>query len=118
MLISLNIMAVYGFANLARLEGISGDAVYPTGPQLLYQCKNPHEPGANLLDVIYDFPKALNPEQLKQVWRKRRMSNNPLDASGVWRFRELLPFVENPNDEVTVGEGNTRLLEGFESARN
>ncbi len=28
-----------------------------------------------------------------------------------------MPFVENPNDVVTVGEGNTRLLECFESAR-
>ncbi|MBI2621754.1 MAG: threonine synthase [Candidatus Levybacteria bacterium] len=104
-------------ANLARLECISGDAAYPIGPDPIYQCKNPHELGANLLDVIYDFPKKLDPEKLKVIWRKRRMLDNPLDASGVWRFRELLPFVDEESSIVTLGEGNTRFLQSFESAK-
>ena len=32
-----------------------------------------------------------------------------LDASGVWRFRELLPFFKDPAKIVTVGEGRTNL---------
>ena len=39
------------------------------------------------------------------AWSNRR---NPLDFSGVWRFRELLPFA--PEDQiVTIGEGQTIL---------
>lgn len=105
-----------GFADRARLECISGDAVYPTGPKPIYQCVNPHEPGMNLLDVEYDFPKDLDPERLKREWLKRRMSNHPFDTSGVWRFSELIPFIGNPGNIVTMGEGSTRLIEGIESA--
>ena len=32
------------------------------------------------------------PLALKRTWRERRMSNAPLDQSGVWRYRELFPF--------------------------
>jgi threonine synthase len=34
---------------------------------------------------------AHDPERLRTIFRERRLSNDPLDASGVWRFRELLP---------------------------
>jgi threonine synthase len=30
---------------------------------------------------------------LRDLWRARRASNEPLDRSGVWRYRELLPSV-------------------------
>ena len=52
----------------------------------------------------------------KRVWRERRMSNHPADASGVWRYRELLPFGDAP-DPVTLREGDTPLLESAEAAR-
>jgi threonine synthase len=36
-------------------------------------------------------PSAYDAESLRRTFRERRLSNDPLDASGVWRFRELLP---------------------------
>ena len=37
-----------------------------------------------------------------------RAGTNPLAFSGVWRFRELLPFAP-PEMVVTIGEGQTLL---------
>jgi threonine synthase len=34
-----------------------------------------------------------------------------LDQSGVWRFREMLPFLKVPEQAVTLREGNTPLYE-------
>jgi threonine synthase len=50
-----------------------------------------------------------NPGALKWLWRERRMSSETLDHSGVWRFRELLPFLDNYGNAVTLREGNTPL---------
>lgn len=50
-----------------------------------------------------------NPSALKWLWRERRHSSEPLDQSGVWRFRELLPILEQPSNAVTLREGNTPL---------
>lgn len=50
-----------------------------------------------------------NPSALKWLWRERRHSSDPLDLSGVWRFRELLPILEQPSNTVTLQEGNTPL---------
>jgi threonine synthase len=36
-------------------------------------------------------PAAFDGIDLKAIFRERRLSNDPLDTSGVWRFRELLP---------------------------
>lgn len=47
---------------------------------------------------------------LPSTWDARRNSNDPLDRSGVWRFRELvLPLA--PEHVVTRGEGNTHLYD-------
>jgi len=73
-------------------------------------------------EVIYNCPRcgglleftyALNHDAaaLKTVFRERRMSHAPLDESGVWRYRELLPFLEDYSRIVTLGEGNTPLLD-------
>ena len=40
---------------------------------------------------------------LRELFATRRMSNDPLDLSGVWRFRELLPDFE-PQHVVTLRE--------------
>src|SRR5271155_4888170 len=32
------------------------------------------------------------PADVKSLWRQRRTCNTPIDQSGVWRYRELLPF--------------------------
>lgn len=62
-----------------------------------------------LLDVKYEFD-AFDPEQLRRTWRERRQSDDPIDRSGVWRFRELLPIVESSAHIVTLSEGSTPLV--------
>ncbi len=59
-----------------------------------------------------DYPKPpLNAAALKKVFRERRMNNTPIDQSGVWRYRELFPFLDDVRNVVTLREGNTPLLE-------
>ena len=61
-----------------------------------------------LLDVSYEWDRVPVPSSLREFearWSNRR---NPLDFSGVWRFRELLPFAP-PEAIVTIGEGQTIL---------
>lgn len=65
-----------------------------------------------LLDVRYDWSRAPVPKRLAEFERRWRRSvhshADALDFSGVWRFRELLPFA--PDDAVvTIGEGQTVL---------
>ena len=50
-----------------------------------------------------------NAGALRWLWRERRCSGELLDRSGVWRFRELLPILENFGNAVTLQEGNTPL---------
>lgn len=54
----------------------------------------------------HDRPNA---GALKWLWRERRCSSESLDHSGVWRFRELLPILDNFGNAVTLREGNTPL---------
>lgn len=54
-------------------------------------------------------PDRPNPGALKWLWRERRCSPEALDQSGVWRFRELLPILENFGNTVTLREGGTPL---------
>jgi len=62
----------------------------------------------SLIDVRYDWDRIEVPERLSAFearWADRR---NPLNLSGVWRFRELIDFA--PLDKVvTIGEGQTLL---------
>lgn len=61
-----------------------------------------------LLDINYDWDRVEVPSSLREFegrWANRR---NPIDFSGVWRFRELLPFAP-PEQIVTIGEGQTML---------
>jgi threonine synthase len=60
-----------------------------------------------LLDVVYEFGEARG---WPDLWRSRRGSWAPADASGVFRFRELLPFLNDLSLVATLGEGNTPLL--------
>ncbi|HEY0796287.1 MAG TPA: threonine synthase, partial [Acidisarcina sp.] len=52
-----------------------------------------------------------NASALRWLWKERRHSSLPLDKSGVWRFRELLPILDNPDEAVTLREGNTPLYD-------
>jgi threonine synthase len=58
-----------------------------------------------------------NPGALKWLWRERRCSPEANDQSGVWRFRELLPILDNYGNAVTLREGNTPLYAMTRTAR-
>ena len=62
-----------------------------------------------LLDVKYEFD-SFDPEELRQAWHQRRLSGEPIDRSGVWRFRELIPFVEPGKRIISLSEGSTPLV--------
>ena len=75
----------------------------------------------DLLEV--DFPKwaegvAPEPDALKAIWRERRTSKDVLDTSGVWRFRELLPELDDWASAITLREGNTPLYDLPRCARS
>src|SRR5689334_22938365 len=61
-----------------------------------------------LLDVAYDWNKLPPPKSLRDFEAKWSDRANPLSFSGVWRFRELLPFAA-PDQILTIGEGQTIL---------
>src|SRR5579883_2622665 len=61
-----------------------------------------------LLDVAYDWPRLQPPRTLRDFESKWTDRRNPLHFSGVWRFRELLPFAP-PEQVLTIGEGQTIL---------
>lgn len=61
-----------------------------------------------LMDVAYDWARLAPPKSLRDFEAKWSDRGNPLSFSGVWRFRELLPFAE-PDKILTIGEGQTIL---------
>src|SRR6516162_2858702 len=61
-----------------------------------------------LLDVAYDWDRLTPPKTLRAFEAKWADRANPLNFSGVWRFRELLPFAA-PEQVLTIGEGQTIL---------
>jgi threonine synthase len=75
--------------------------------EILYNCPK----CGGLLEAVYCGPAA-PADELKQTFRNRRLSNAPLDQSGVWRYRELFPFLDDLAHVVTLREGNTPLLDG------
>jgi threonine synthase len=72
--------------------------------QAAFACPN----CGDLLDVVYDWDRLPVPRSLRDFEAKWSDRLDPLAFSGVWRFRELLPFA--PADQVvTIGEGQTLL---------
>jgi threonine synthase len=61
-----------------------------------------------LLDVAYDWDRLQPPRSWDFFEAKWARRHDPLCLSGVWRFRELLPFAP-PEMTVTIGEGQTLL---------
>ena len=57
-----------------------------------------------------------NPGALRWLWQERLQSRLPIDQSGVWRFRELLPILLRPEQAITLREGNTPLYQLPQSA--
>ncbi|HMF64582.1 MAG TPA: threonine synthase [Edaphobacter sp.] len=62
-------------------------------------------------DIPASDSKLPNSSALRWLWQERRTSTMPVDQSGVWRFRDLLPIVDNPENVVTLREGNTPLYD-------
>lgn len=76
--------------------------------EVLFACRK----CGSLLDVDYDWSRCEAPKSLK-IFEKRwstsgRSAEARADYSGVWRFRELLPFAR-VDDLATIGEGRTTL---------
>ena len=80
--------------------------------EVIYNCPQ----CGGLLEAVYDTPEQ-SALMLKRLWRERRVSNAPLDQSGVWRYRELIPFLASYNCVVTLREGNTPILEARQAAQ-
>jgi threonine synthase len=70
----------------------------------------------DLLEIAYP-QKEVDAAELKSAWRARRASQSAIDLSGVWRFRELLPALDDPQQAITLREGNTPLYELPQCAR-
>jgi threonine synthase len=64
---------------------------------------------ADLLEFV--FPEwSHDPQALKSLWANRKTILKPLDQSGVWRFREMLPGIAEEH-AITLREGNTPLYD-------
>jgi threonine synthase len=87
---------------------IGCDATAPTAAQD-FRCAH----CGNLLEITSPAwtSSAVKADILKSTWRARRSSNEALDLSGVWRYRELLPNPALAHHVVTLREGNTPLYE-------
>jgi threonine synthase len=66
-----------------------------------------------LLDI--ERREKIDAAPLRDLWQRRRSSFDPRDRSGVWRFRDFLPFTED-TEIVSLGEGNTPLYDAPRSA--
>ena len=72
-----------------------------------------------LYEVLYSWSEGPtspesrlpNPSALRWLWQERRSSTMAVDQSGVWRFRDLLPIVDDLEKVVTLREGNTPLYD-------
>ena len=75
----------------------------------------------SLLDIKYEWSRLPVPRSLsffEHRWiTKGTATQGRLDFSGVWRFRELLPFYRSEDDIVTIGEGRTVLQQADLLAR-
>ena len=81
-----------------------------------------------ITEVIYNCPRCgglleagysgweRDAGALKKLWRERRLNNAPLDQSGVWRYRECIPFLDSYDRVVSLREGNTPLLDAPRAA--
>lgn len=103
-------------------------AEYPVD-RILVAC----ERCAELLDVDYDWSKFPHRDwswfELRSSTRGPRgaagtglsgkglATASALDFSGVWRFRDLLPFWRDESQIVTIGEGRTNLQRADQIAR-
>jgi threonine synthase len=78
---------------------------------IIYNCTK----CGGLLEVTYPEPIG-DAAQWKRTWRERRCDNSPVEQSGVWRYREMIGFLDDPRHIVTLREGNTPLLDAKTAA--
>ena len=98
-------------AALQHCIGPACGATYPlTEP--IYRCARCGE----TLEISRNLARIADAANLRRRWSARAASRDPRDASGVWRYRELLPF-DDGAPFVTLFEGNTPLYHGPRSAR-
>src|SRR5258708_25390901 len=75
----------------------------------------------SLLDIRYDWkqlPRLKSLRYFEHRWStKGSEAEGRADFSGVWRFRELLPFYRTEEDIVSIGEGRTVLQQADLLAR-
>lgn len=76
-----------------------------TAPSQTFRCAD----CGDLLEIAYSG-WTHNPNALKSLWRERKTLLDPRDQSGVWRFRELLPEI-NQSSVITLREGNTPIYD-------
>jgi threonine synthase len=69
-----------------------------------------------LLDVAYERALPYSVDEMIALFQERKTIESDLDRSGVWRFRELLPFVDDLSLVVTLAEGNTPVYRAPRSA--
>ena len=69
------------------------------------------KPGVTHSDPADPNSLLPNPSALRWLWQERRSSSMAVDQSGVWRFRDLLPIVDDLEKVVTLREGNTPLYD-------
>lgn len=80
----------------------------------LYEVIYPWSPGVGILGSPQDPAADIrlpNPNALRYKWQELRTSSMAIDQSGVWRFRDLLPILNNLDNVITLNEGNTPLYE-------
>jgi threonine synthase len=70
---------------------------------------------ASPLEIQILLPSDTDAGELKRLWASRAASREPRDISGVWRYRELLPFAKNVQP-ITLFEGRTPIYEAPRSA--
>ena len=83
----------------------SCSATYSIGERI-YVCPR----CGGLLDIEANDSYSPAADTLKSLWLSRKTSLAVSDISGVWRFRELLPFSAEIIP-VSLREGNTPLYE-------
>ncbi|HXX20646.1 MAG TPA: threonine synthase [Candidatus Acidoferrum sp.] len=68
------------------------------------------------LEIDCQLVPPKNPETLRRYWAAKTASKLPRDASGVWRYHNVLPFDEAA-PFVTLCEGHTPLFHAPRSAK-
>ena len=89
-------------SNCAKAYGLS---------ESIYVCPS----CGGLLDIDWLETPVPDTSSLPSLWQSRKTSLATRDRSGVWRFREVLPFAESV-PVVSLYEGNTPLYQAPRSA--